>query len=187
MRPPRPKTARSASRPVPEAARPAAAAPAPPAGASAALDLRFIREVAKVLTQYRLAEVSLDFEGGRIRLRRSPDGGVVATSPGVVPAAAAPAAAPAPAPAPPAPVADAGLREITSPFVGTFYRAPSPEAPPYVEVGSRIHPGQVLCIVEAMKLMNEIESEIAGTVVEVLGQSGQPVEYGEALFKVRVE
>jgi acetyl-CoA carboxylase biotin carboxyl carrier protein len=83
--------------------------------------------------------------------------------------------------------ADAGLVEITSPFVGTFYAAPSPDAPPYVEVGSRIRPGQVLCIVEAMKLMNEIESEVAGTIVEIRGQSGQPVEYGEALFKVRVE
>jgi 3-dehydroquinate dehydratase-2 len=70
---------------------------------------------------------------------------------------------------------------ITSPFVGTFYRAPSPDAAPFVDVGSDIRPGTVLCIVEAMKLMNEIESEIAGTIVEVLGENGKPVEYGEAL------
>jgi acetyl-CoA carboxylase biotin carboxyl carrier protein len=186
MKPPRLKSARSSARRAPVAPAPAASASG--VSASAALDLRFIREVAKVLAQYRLSEISLDFEGGRVRLRRGPGGGVLATSPAglaVSPGLAAPAAAPPPAPT--APAADVGLREITSPFVGTFYRAPSPEAPPYVEVGSRIRPGQVLCIVEAMKLMNEIESEVAGTIVEVLGQSGQPVEYGEALFRVRVE
>ncbi|MBI5481448.1 MAG: acetyl-CoA carboxylase biotin carboxyl carrier protein [Deltaproteobacteria bacterium] len=191
MTAPRPKTDRSPSRPASRSGAPtsaAASAPAP-AGASAALDLRFIREVAKVLAQYRLTEISLEFGGGRIRLRRGGEAGqpvLAHPSPGAAASGLA-AAAPAPTAAPTTPAADAGVVEITSPFVGTFYRGPSPEAPPYVEVGSRIRAGQVLCIVEAMKLMNEIESEAAGTVVEVLGQSGQPVEYGEALFKVRVE
>jgi acetyl-CoA carboxylase biotin carboxyl carrier protein len=146
------------------------------AGRSPALDLRFVREVARVLEEHRLTEISLDFGDGRIRLRRGGEGGhpVVAT-------VAAPAVAAAPA------AASAGLHEIASPFVGTFYRGPSPDAPAYVEVGSRIRPGQVLCIVEAMKLMNEIESEVGGTVVEILGQNGQPVEYGQALFRVKVE
>jgi len=76
------------------------------------------------------------------------------------------------------------LITITSPIVGTFYRAPSPESAPFVEVGSRAKKGQVLCIVEAMKLMNEIESEIDGTVIKILVENGQPVEYGEPLFLI---
>ena len=74
---------------------------------------------------------------------------------------------------------------VTSPFVGTFYRAPAPDADPFVEVGTVIKPGQTLCIVEAMKLMNEIESDFAGTVVEVLVENGNSVEFGQKLFKVR--
>ena len=74
---------------------------------------------------------------------------------------------------------------VTSPLVGTFYRAPSPDMSPFVDVGTRIKKGQVLCIVEAMKLMNEIESEIEGAVVQVLVENGQPVEYGEPLFKIK--
>ncbi len=76
------------------------------------------------------------------------------------------------------------LITITSPIVGTFYRAPSPEAAPFVEIGSRVKKGQVLCIVEAMKLMNEIESEIDGTIIKALVENGQPVEYGEPLFLI---
>jgi acetyl-CoA carboxylase biotin carboxyl carrier protein len=74
---------------------------------------------------------------------------------------------------------------VTSPFVGTFYRSPSPDAPPFVDVGSNIRPGQALCIVEAMKLMNEIEAEFAGTIVECLAETGSPVEFGQRLFKVK--
>jgi acetyl-CoA carboxylase biotin carboxyl carrier protein len=80
---------------------------------------------------------------------------------------------------------EAGLHIITSPIVGTFYRSPNPEADPFVAVGDRISKGKVLCIVEAMKLMNEIESEIEGVVVRIYPQNGQPVEYGEKLFAVR--
>ncbi len=76
------------------------------------------------------------------------------------------------------------LITVTSPIVGTFYRSPSPEAAPFVEVGSNVNKGQVLCIVEAMKLMNEIESEVNGVVVKVLVENGQPVEYGEPLFLI---
>lgn len=75
--------------------------------------------------------------------------------------------------------------EIKSPMVGTFYRAPSPGARPYVEVGDRVEPGQVVCIIEAMKLMNEIESEVAGTIAEILVENAQPVEYGQTLFLVK--
>ena len=81
---------------------------------------------------------------------------------------------------------DAGLHIITSPIVGTFYRAASPESPPFVNVGDRISKGKVLCIVEAMKLMNEIESDIDGVIAKIYPQNGQPVEYGENLFAVKV-
>ena len=97
-----------------------------------------------------------------------------------------PAAAPPPAaPAPKAETSDGNVSYITSPFVGTFYRSPGPDAAPFVDVGTRVKKGQVLCIVEAMKLMNEIESEIEGAVVQVLVENGQPVEYGEPLFKIK--
>ncbi len=79
------------------------------------------------------------------------------------------------------------IKTITSPMVGTFYRAPSPDAPPFVELGSKVKSGQVVCIIEAMKIMNEVESEFTGKVVAVLVENGQPVEYGEPLFNVEVE
>lgn len=136
-----------------------------------------------------------EFESGSVRFRIRKD------APGAGPAAAsapppAPAGVPAVLPAgptqavvaaaTPAPEAEPGLHHITSPIVGTFYRAPNPNAPMYVQVGDLIRPGQTLCIVEAMKLMNEIESDVAGEVVKVLVENGQPVEYGERLFAVRV-
>jgi len=105
---------------------------------------------------------------------------------------AAPVAAPIPAMAPPAaPAAAAPAAKpdkpgalVTSPFVGTFYRAPSPDSQPYVDVGSLVKKGQVLCIVEAMKLMNEIESEVEGRVAEILAQNATPVEFGQPLFRI---
>ena len=101
----------------------------------------------------------------------------------IAPAAVAGAAAPS---VPPAPVAeDASVVYVTSPFVGTFYRSPSPDAPPFVDVGSAIREGQALCIVEAMKLMNEIEADCSGTIVEILAENGKPVEFGQKLYKVR--
>ena len=100
------------------------------------------------------------------------------------PASASPAAAAAPAKAS-EDAESAGLHVIRSPIVGTFYSSPSPEADPFVSAGSRVATGQVLCIIEAMKLMNEIESDVAGEVVKVFVESGQPVEYGESLFSIR--
>jgi acetyl-CoA carboxylase biotin carboxyl carrier protein len=104
---------------------------------------------------------------------------------GSMPPPAMPAHATEPAPRAGAAADDPNVVSITSPFVGTFYRAPSPDAKPFVDVGTDIRAGQVICIVEAMKLMNEIEAEIAGTIVEILVENGKPVEYGDALFKVR--
>jgi acetyl-CoA carboxylase biotin carboxyl carrier protein len=94
---------------------------------------------------------------------------------------AAPAAASAPAAA-----ADAGQHIVTSPIVGTFYRSPNPESQPFVQVGDRISKGQVVCIIEAMKLMNEIESDVEGVVTQIYPQNGQPIEYGEPLFAVKI-
>jgi len=151
-------------------------------------NLFIVRHLATVLKEFDLTEVLLDTGHKRFRVRKG-----IAT-PATAPVIPAPLVTAPPASAQPQPEtqgapqpasAAAGLVEITSPFVGTFYRAPRPDAPPYVEVGSTIRPGQVLCIVEAMKLMNEIESEVAGTIVEICVQNGQPVEYGEVLFRVR--
>jgi acetyl-CoA carboxylase biotin carboxyl carrier protein len=149
----------------------------------ASLHLETVRDLAQIAREFDLEEVEVR-PSGRIRVRRRTDSGGEALS-------AAPARAPgsvsAPAPlslvSSAEPAADAGL-SITSPFVGTFYTAPSPEAAPYVEVGQIVRKGQVVCIVEAMKLMNEIESEVDGRVVEVLAKSGAHVEYGQALFRL---
>jgi acetyl-CoA carboxylase biotin carboxyl carrier protein len=111
-------------------------------------------------------------------------GGTLAAA---APAAVAPVPHPAPAAAPPAPVPTRSEKPgslVTSPFVGTFYRAPSPDSQPYVEVGAAVKKGQVLCIVEAMKLMNEIESEVEGKVAEILAQNATPVEFGQPLFRI---
>ena len=102
-----------------------------------------------------------------------------------VPLVVAAPAAPAPAAAPAAPAPEEGLHTVKSPIVGTFYEAPSPGAPPFVKVGDGVEVGQVLCIVEAMKLLNEIESDFAGEIVKKLAVNGQPIEYGQELFVIR--
>lgn len=150
-------------------------------------DLRYIRELAKVFRQYDLDEIEIENGEQRVLLRRSdfPAGG--APSPARHPVEAAPAPAPAPAAAPaaaPAP-ASSGDSFITSPFVGTFYRSSSPETPSFVEVGSTVQRGQTLCIVEAMKLFNELEAEFPCVIEAVLLDNAQPVEYGAKLFRVR--
>jgi acetyl-CoA carboxylase biotin carboxyl carrier protein len=88
-------------------------------------------------------------------------------------------------PGSPAPAEEAGIVYVKSPMVGTFYKSPSPESKPFVEVGTKIEDNTLVCIIEAMKIMNEIQSEIKGTVVEILVENGQPVEYGQRLFKLR--
>jgi acetyl-CoA carboxylase biotin carboxyl carrier protein len=145
------------------------------------IDLEQLRELMKALTDHELSELRVSKGDELIVLKR---GGVPAMAPGVSHPVLAPVSAPASAERP-APAEDANVVYITSPFVGTFYRAASPTSSNFVEVGAQIAPGNVLCIVEAMKLMNEIESEIAGTILEILVESGKPVEYGDRLFKVR--
>jgi acetyl-CoA carboxylase biotin carboxyl carrier protein len=136
---------------------------------------REIRRLAELLREYGLSEVEVEREGVRIRLRRD------LAAPSAAPAAASVAPAlPMAAAAPDA--GEAHLLTIEAPMVGTFYQAPSPDASPFIRDGDRVKKGQVVCIIEAMKLMNEIESKVAGRVVKVLVENAQPVEYGQPLF-----
>lgn len=153
------------------------------------IDLEQLRDLMRAMAEFQMNEMELEKAGERISLRRG--GAVVSGAPvhtlvgGAQPSTAAPSAGgttPAAAPA----VDDANTQWITSPFVGTFYASASPGAAPFVKVGQSITPGTVLCIVEAMKLMNEIESEVSGVIVEINGANGKPVEYGDRLFKIKV-
>jgi acetyl-CoA carboxylase biotin carboxyl carrier protein len=143
-----------------------------------AIDLETVRELARIIGEFGLSEVEAD-PSGHVRVRRDLGGAAGAASAGLV---GAPPIALAPSP-PLEGTADAGTF-ITSPFVGTFYRAPSPDAPVFAEVGTAVRKGQVVCIVEAMKLMNEIESEADGKVIEILVQNGEHVEYGQKLIRL---
>lgn len=152
------------------------------------IDVNQVRELMQALRDYGLHEVEVQRGMDRILVRAggaavSPAGGYLA-APQAPSEAPAPAATPiaAPTEVPPKPVAEGTY--ITSPFVGTFYRSPSPSDPSFVEVGQSVKAGQVLCIIEAMKLMNEIETEISGTIAEILVENGKPVEFGDQLFRV---
>ena len=140
------------------------------------MQLDRIRELAELMHETDLFELELEEENTRIRLRRR---GEATYLPQPVAAPAAPAAAPAAA------EAREDLRVVVSPMVGTFYRAPSPESDPYVQPGDRIEVGSVLCIIEAMKVMNEIRAEVAGEVAEILVANGEAVEYGQPIFHIR--
>jgi acetyl-CoA carboxylase biotin carboxyl carrier protein len=141
------------------------------------LDLETVRELARIATEFDLSEVETD-PSGRIRVaRRSERASAILGTP---PSAAGGSLSLIPA----AEKAEERGTMITSPFVGTFYRAPTPEGTPFVEMGQTVHKGQVVCIVEAMKLMNEIESDVDGRVLEVLAGNGEHVEYGQPLFRI---
>ena len=150
--------------------------------------LAVVRELARIAAEFELEEIEWEPEG-RVRICRR-NGGGAATTANAQPAS--PIAHTALSFVPPAPAAstapaaskDDGALFITSPFVGTFYRSPSPEAAPFADVGLEVRKGQVVCIIEAMKLMNEIESEVDGKITEVLVKNGEHVEYGQQLFRV---
>lgn len=152
-----------------------------------------IRQLIEMMVANDLVEVSLRDGDVEVNLRRpnanAPVTTVVTASNPAPVAQPMPVAQAAPAAAPatpePAPADDADLVEITSPMVGTFYAASDPESPPFVTVGTEVHPGSVTCILEAMKVFNEIKAEIAGRVERVLVKNAQPVEYGQPLFLVR--
>ena len=153
-----------------------------------------IRELINLAAETGIAELEVQRGENRVRIRRSSFATpqeIVVAAPSYTPAqVAAPPAAAAALPAttheaPKEKPADPGLVLVKSPIVGTFYESASPEAPPFVRVGERVQPGKVLCIIESMKLMNEIEAETSGVIESKLVMNGQPVEYGEALFAVR--
>lgn len=145
-----------------------------------------LRQIVEIMEASSLASLEYEDEDIEVRLSR------VAAAPAAAPVAAAPVTAtPLPAPSVPEP-APAATDEpeghvVRSPIVGTFYRAPSPTAPPFAAAGQRISKGQPLCIIEAMKLMNEIECDVSGTVLEVLVENAQPVQYDQPLFRIAVD
>jgi len=144
------------------------------------MDLALLKKLVRIVERSGVEEIEIEEEGLRIRVAKnshnnSAPPAVAATQRDQVPAPAAETA-----PAPP----EAKLHEIKSPIVGTFYRAPAPDADPYVEVGQTVQPKTVLCIIEAMKLMNEIESDAAGRITKILVENGHPVEYNQPLFLI---
>ncbi len=161
---------------------------------SSLLDVEILRQIIEVLETSDVMQLTWRRGEERLTLRRGqPSTAVVQAIPALeTPAATEPPATPrAPVPAPQAGGTSPRKEDdekpgqlVTSPFVGTFYRTPAPDQPPFVELGSAVRKGQVLCIIEAMKLMNEIEAEVAGRIAEILVENGQPVEFGQPLFRI---
>jgi acetyl-CoA carboxylase biotin carboxyl carrier protein len=161
--------------------------------------LNELRELVEFLKANEIAEFDMEQDDLKVRIKfagepaAAPAGGfdmaqlsrLMASAPAAAPAPVAATAPAALTAAAPAAEAEEKLHEVKSPIVGTFYESPSPGAPAFVKVGDQVEVGQVLCIVEAMKLMNEIESDVAGEVVKRIASSGQPVEYGQALFAIK--
>jgi acetyl-CoA carboxylase biotin carboxyl carrier protein len=147
-------------------------------------DLAELKRLVALMRANDLFEVEMEEEGRRVRVVRGGAPVVSHAAPAAPVAAAQPAGAAAAAAAPAAAKESRGV-EIPSPMVGTFYRSPSPDASPYVEVGDRIKKDSPICIVEAMKVMNEIKAEVEGEILEILVQNGEPVEFGQPLFLIR--
>lgn len=148
------------------------------------MDLKDIKAIVDLMEKNGLTAFEMERGGFRIALSKGAvAGAAVSYAPAPVAAPAAPAAA-ASAPAEAAAPAASG-KEIPSPMVGTFYTAPSPESPAFVKVGQKVTPDTVVCIIEAMKVMNEIKAEVSGTITEVAAENGQPVQFGQALFRYK--
>jgi acetyl-CoA carboxylase biotin carboxyl carrier protein len=159
------------------------------------IDLRYVKKLIDILDESTVDSIEISSDKGmKIRISKSPTGrGGMQVAPQPMMAPIVQAALPAPRTTPadgfaaadePSRPETKGGSEVKSPMVGTFYGAPEPGAKPYVSVGSRVSKGEILCIIEAMKIMNEIESEVSGVVTEVLASDAQPVEYGQALFRI---
>ncbi len=151
------------------------------------MDLQYVRRLIKIVNESQIAEIEIEEDGKRVRVTRSVAAAAMLPAVQHVAAPVQTAVQPetgtagqAPAPA----AASAQYHEVRSPIVGTFYRSSSPEADPYVQVGQSVSVGDTLCIIEAMKIMNDIESDASGRVVKVLVENGQPVEYNQALFLI---
>ncbi len=148
------------------------------------MNIKEIKEMIDLMNENGLSELEIEKQGLKVRLKKGPDGNIERVVERVAPKAAA--AMPGPALPGEAPAVTPGRKtvEIKSPMVGTFYKAPSPDAPPFVKAGDNIEVGQVVCIIEAMKLMNEIKSEVKGKVVSVSVENADPVEFGQTLFLI---
>jgi acetyl-CoA carboxylase biotin carboxyl carrier protein len=166
---------------------------APREAPGGAFTLDEVKALVEVLEGTDVTSLAWERSGHKLRIRRGTSGAPIAQVVHHAPAAVVPLAATAPqlAPAPAAPAPSAAAKPadkpghvVTAPLVGTFYRSPSPDSPPFVDVGTVVKKGQVLCIVEAMKLMNEIEAEVGGRIAEILVQNGTPVEFGQPLFRI---
>lgn len=156
-----------------------------------ALNFNELRELLLALNQTDISELTLKSDEFELKVRRGTAIDAVAAPPSeatsraaIAPIAEVSASSSSPVPSPPPPVSENRFLEIKSPMVGTFYRAPAPDEAPFVDVGDRIKSGQTVCIIEAMKLMNEIESELTGEIVEILVQNAQPVEFGQVLMRI---
>ena len=146
------------------------------------MNVKELKEMIALMNENGLVEIEIEREGQRIRIRKGIAGIPEETQEKYIiqPSSVSPAAPVVKETAP----SEAKRIEIKAPMVGTFYRAPAPDAPPFVEVGNDIEPGQVICIIEAMKLMNEIKSEVKGKIVDIVVESAQPVEFGHVLFLI---
>jgi acetyl-CoA carboxylase biotin carboxyl carrier protein len=148
------------------------------------MDIRKVKKLIELLEESGISEIEISEGEESVRISRYPKPGAVApaaplpAAPVAATAPAAPAAAAAPVPAP------ARGQQVTAPMVGTFYTGPAPGAKPFVEIGTEVKPGDTLCVIEAMKMMNQIESEFAGRVVSILVENGNPVEFGQTLFVI---
>ena len=160
------------------------------------MDLDTLKQILNLVREHELSELEVEQDGLRLKIRKDSAVVVAASLPHVPSRAPEVAAAPAPAPTLPSTPTSVSLENseaeielavVKSPIVGTFYRSPEPGAAAFVEVGATVKKGQVLCIIEAMKLMNEIDSEYDGEIVNVYVESGQPVQYGERLFAIRTK
>ena len=153
------------------------------------MDLKEIKELIALIRKNDLSEFSLEQEGFKITLKRGGEFQQVIATPAFAPAPIGVAPAAAPAAALNAPAAssggNSGDRDLPSPMVGTFYSAASPESSPFVTVGQQVTPETTICIIEAMKVMNEIKAETSGVITEILAENGKPVQYGQALFRIR--
>ncbi len=156
------------------------------------MELEQIKAIISMMKENDLSEFSMEQDGLKIRIKRGPEGyqQSVTVAPAPAPIASAPAAPSMVTPAAPAlatVILSPDAKHITSPMVGTLYRSPSPDAPPYVEVGSVVDEDTVVCIIEAMKVMNEIKAEVKGVITEVIAENTKPVEFGQKLFVVKVK
>lgn len=155
------------------------------------MEIEYIITLIKTLDESSVTELEIEDKGTKIKLSKTAGIAAIQAASAQVPAFAAPESVADPKPEKIEPAHEeqpgSGLHEVKSPIVGTFYRAPSPDSPPFVEEGTKIRPGDTLCIVEAMKLMNEIECDVAGTVEKILIKNAQPVEYGQPIFLIKPE